>query len=471
MDTFDFHPSVKLAVQALQAFGFDAANTLALHKSVFDLFNWQATEYANQLRTATRDGQWFLMTKGSGGWQSMGGDLHYVAKSRESAVAWTKFLVNDFAVEVTDVKFAGERLEIFGKAGCLYAIEPVAFNRAFENKRERVQGVLKGLHQDDDARIAKSLSDLPGLSMLKATTGANSQKGSVISRTPNSYAKALHVAMIAAGIAGVKLHHAQEITAKCLGFANWQQLIARARKHIVMPVGVWGGQPKHSAYPLGLTVYRSEEEAVWGFGQRLKAEGDQSIAIRLAGCGLNGLHLDAYGAASGEADDHTNMARIAWVASVPQVNSERCRDLAAGIDDVEPSRLDTAVRDVFFARNSKPVKSTHSSMNLNSSPTIEQLAVLVAPCDDEAGHHVLWVDDSGYVHVERVPDHLTPPGLEGSRPTMKMRYPTLHEGGGYVGPDAAADESYLRSLLRDLVKGWGGTFRPGQVKYLDGSDM
>lgn len=38
-------------------------------------------------------------------------------------------------------------------------------------------------------------------------------------------------------------------------------------------------------------------------------------------------------------------------------------------------------------------------MNLNNNPTANELSELIAACDDNAGHHVLWVSKSGDVAI------------------------------------------------------------------------
>jgi hypothetical protein len=64
-------------------------------------------------------------------------------------------------------------------------------------------------------------------------------------------------------------------------------------------------------------------------------------------------------------------------------------------------------------------------MNMNHNPTRAELKRLFAGADDDAGHHVLWVDRAGEVHISVVPDHLTPIGFASATPTMKMRHETL----------------------------------------------
>ncbi|QVL49070.1 MAG: hypothetical protein KFB96_00570 [Thiocapsa sp.] len=106
-------------------------------------------------------------------------------------------------------------------------------------------------------------------------------------------------------------------------------------------------------------------------------------------------------------------------------------------------------------------------MNLNNSPTIEQLAALVAECDDGAGHHVLWVDRDGDVHISTVPKHLSPVGFEQATPEMKLRNETFAQGNDYVGPNAAKDERLISDLLKSLKRAWAEHKNHPGVDYID----
>jgi hypothetical protein len=106
-------------------------------------------------------------------------------------------------------------------------------------------------------------------------------------------------------------------------------------------------------------------------------------------------------------------------------------------------------------------------MNMNHSPTLDQLRQLFAEADDEAGHHSLWIDKSGTVHLSQIPEELTPVGFEDATPSMQVRFESFTAGGGYVGPKAAADDKYMRETLADLVKAWSPPFEPGKIKYVD----
>ncbi|UEP39989.1 hypothetical protein [Burkholderia sp. B21-005] len=107
-------------------------------------------------------------------------------------------------------------------------------------------------------------------------------------------------------------------------------------------------------------------------------------------------------------------------------------------------------------------------MNLNKSPSIDQLRTVFAAADDEQGHHVLWVDKAGQVHLSTLPEELTPIGLEDSNPTMLMRYPTFEQGAGYVGAEAALDDELMKDVYATLLRYWKGDHIAGEVTFMDG---
>jgi hypothetical protein len=106
-------------------------------------------------------------------------------------------------------------------------------------------------------------------------------------------------------------------------------------------------------------------------------------------------------------------------------------------------------------------------MNMNHSPTVDELKQLFAAADDEAGHHSLWIDKSGEVHLSVIPEELTPIGFEDATPSMQIRFETYGEGLGYVGPSAAADDKFIGDTFRRLVKAWTPPFSVGKIKYVD----
>ena len=103
-------------------------------------------------------------------------------------------------------------------------------------------------------------------------------------------------------------------------------------------------------------------------------------------------------------------------------------------------------------------------MNLKSNPDKNELRTLLDACDDNAGHHVIWVDHEGEVHSTLLVD-LTPAGFEmrlGSH--MKFRYESLQQGNGYVGPEAAKDDFWVSILFDHLTSDWAQD-RNGLIDY------
>jgi shikimate kinase len=93
-------------------------------------------------------------------------------------------------------------------------------------------------------------------------------------------------------------------------------------------------------------------------------------------------------------------------------------------------------------------------MNLDNNPTVEQLRSLLRACDDQAGHHVLWVAMDGEVHITRVPKQESPLVSKEWSSLMKLRYETFEAGNDYVGPEAAKDDCWVKELFEALLKKW-----------------
>ena len=106
-------------------------------------------------------------------------------------------------------------------------------------------------------------------------------------------------------------------------------------------------------------------------------------------------------------------------------------------------------------------------MNLNSSPSVDQLRALFASADDDEGNHVLWVSQSADVFLSAIPYSLTPVGFERSQASMRMRYETFDRGNDYVGASAAADEKFMTRLFASLVAEWATCGTSVHVKYVD----
>lgn len=107
-----------------------------------------------------------------------------------------------------------------------------------------------------------------------------------------------------------------------------------------------------------------------------------------------------------------------------------------------------------------------TAMNLNQAPSIEQLKSLLAACDDDVGHHILWVKKTGDVHISVLPENLTPAGFEETNPEMALRYETFQCGNGYVGVDAASDDDFVTDLFNRLTSKWSSGKQTQGVIYV-----
>ncbi|MEN4168721.1 hypothetical protein [Serratia marcescens] len=103
-------------------------------------------------------------------------------------------------------------------------------------------------------------------------------------------------------------------------------------------------------------------------------------------------------------------------------------------------------------------------MNLNNNPTANELSELIAACDDNAGHHVLWVSKSGDVAITLLENN-GPIVFEQNTPSMAMRYETFQQGNDYVGIEASQAQDHVSRLLKDLVDEWSKYSGQG-VRYI-----
>jgi hypothetical protein len=106
-------------------------------------------------------------------------------------------------------------------------------------------------------------------------------------------------------------------------------------------------------------------------------------------------------------------------------------------------------------------------MNMEKSPTIDELRGLIRACNDSAGHHILWVAKNGDVQLSIVPKELTPVGFQQTTSEMQLRYETFEAGNEYVGPDAAGDDGWVKQLFDSLAKKWPPAKGEPAVEYID----
>ncbi len=74
--------------------------------------------------------------------------------------------------------------------------------------------------------------------------------------------------------------------------------------------------------------------------------------------------------------------------------------------------------------------------------------------DDEAGHHILWVDYTGGVHTTCLEPGQAPALWIRAHEEQILLMETYSMGNGYVGPEAAKDETWMDKLYRNLTSQW-----------------
>lgn len=93
-------------------------------------------------------------------------------------------------------------------------------------------------------------------------------------------------------------------------------------------------------------------------------------------------------------------------------------------------------------------------MNLNNSPTIEQLRDLIAAADDNECSHQIWVGKNGEVHLQKSTDLRWNDRQMDRIDYEQFRLETFDQGNGYVGKSAAKDEKWISDLFRGLQMAW-----------------
>jgi hypothetical protein len=102
-------------------------------------------------------------------------------------------------------------------------------------------------------------------------------------------------------------------------------------------------------------------------------------------------------------------------------------------------------------------------MNLADHPSRANLKVLLALADDEEGSHMIWVSETGEVHIEVLPDYFAPAAYVKELPGFRFRLETLHKGNGWTGPVAASDDNWVDRLYASLTQHW----KTGTQGYVD----
>lgn len=106
-------------------------------------------------------------------------------------------------------------------------------------------------------------------------------------------------------------------------------------------------------------------------------------------------------------------------------------------------------------------------MNLENSPSFSQLIDIFSSCDDQAGHHVLWVSRSGDVNMGLMSSDSSPHSFDPKNPDIFLRYETFRQGSGLVGKAASKNKSFLDRIFRSLLSEWSSNHKEAGQIYID----
>ena len=106
-------------------------------------------------------------------------------------------------------------------------------------------------------------------------------------------------------------------------------------------------------------------------------------------------------------------------------------------------------------------------MNLNKQPSLDELARLFATRKDKQDSHILWVSETGDVHLDCLEAGTCEKEFEQRTPAMRARLRTYHRGRGYVGKKAAADREFIGRVYQTLQQTWGVARNRTEVAYID----
>lgn len=93
-------------------------------------------------------------------------------------------------------------------------------------------------------------------------------------------------------------------------------------------------------------------------------------------------------------------------------------------------------------------------MNINTQPTIDELARLFAMRKDTLDNHIVWIADSGEVHLDAMSPYTQESEFRDAHPHMRLALKMFRRGQGYVGKKAAADRTFMENTLQALKSEW-----------------
>ena len=94
---------------------------------------------------------------------------------------------------------------------------------------------------------------------------------------------------------------------------------------------------------------------------------------------------------------------------------------------------------------------------------LEDMVELLAAVDDEKGHHILWVDNDGIIHLDEIGAQTPASFATERKKVMRFRWETFCAGNGYVGTNAAANHTYVANTLAELRE----DYRLGKTGLID----
>ena len=106
-------------------------------------------------------------------------------------------------------------------------------------------------------------------------------------------------------------------------------------------------------------------------------------------------------------------------------------------------------------------------MNLNDNPSLDELKEMFASCNDDAGHHVLWIDKFGEVNLSVIPKDLTPAAFQKETTQMQIRYEAFIQGSKYVGISASKDQGFMEKIYDNIRKNWASVEKKVVVVNID----
>lgn len=107
------------------------------------------------------------------------------------------------------------------------------------------------------------------------------------------------------------------------------------------------------------------------------------------------------------------------------------------------------------------------SMNMNTSPSLDQLKSLITQCDDSRAGHLLYAKSDGEVRILRfIDDSYVAGWIDDNPDDIRIRFEFYPRGQGYVGNRALGRTGWVERIYTALVDRWHIDF-PIYPAYID----